>query len=150
MSDNVYCEIIDGEPTNFSSEVKEGMVKIVFRHPQKEELLTKRQIGYKWTVLKGKVYGTPVLIDRTVDEIASMARKLAEAEATVSFMGMEIDANDKAVSMLQAYIMSSIESVSWKCIDGFVTLDKIMMSELLGLILDKKAELFENERLASV
>ena len=87
----------------------------------------------------------PVVIPEPIPLTAEQIRKIAEANATVEFLGQVIKADDKAVTMLQAYIGSMIESVMWKCVDGWLELDKEGMSLLLGEILDKKASLFEDE-----
>ena len=87
----------------------------------------------------------PIVTPEPLPLTAEQIRKEAEASATVEFLGQVVKADDKAVTMLQAYISSMIESVMWKCVDGWLELDKEGMSLLLGEILDKKASLFEDE-----
>jgi len=87
----------------------------------------------------------PVVIPEPIPLTAEQIRKEAEASATVEFLGQVVRADDKAVTMLQAYIGSVIESVQWKCVDGWLELDKANMVLLLGEILAKKASLFEAE-----
>lgn len=72
-------------------------------------------------------------------------RKIKEELACISFQGRNVKADDKAVTMLQAYIQSNLETVRWKCVNGWLELDKEGMSLLLGEILDKKVSLYEQE-----
>lgn len=75
----------------------------------------------------------------------SIVRKHLESQATVVFKDTLIEANDKAVAMLQGYIGSSKNTVQWRGVDEFVELNKKEMRILLDMILDTKSSLFYTE-----
>jgi hypothetical protein len=73
-------------------------------------------------------------------------RKEKENEAHVIFKEGRVNVTDKAISNLQAYILTSIPSVSWKCDDGlFITLVGDEFGVLLTQLMVKRAELYNEE-----
>jgi len=81
-----------------------------------------------------------------VDKDSTIVRKMKEAEAHVIFKEGRVNVTDKAISNLQAYILTSIPSVSWKCDDGlFITLVGDEFGVLLTQLMAKRAELYNEE-----
>jgi len=107
-----------------------------------------------FTTLDGKVY-QPKYKDIVSDWVldyspipvdAYAIRKEKELEAHVIFKKSRVNVTDKAISNLQAYILTNIPSVSWKCDDGlFIILAGDDFGILLTQLMVKKAELYNEE-----
>jgi hypothetical protein len=85
-----------------------------------------------------------------VPKDAHIVRRMKEESATIEIQGHPIKLTDKAIYNLQAYILSGIESVSWKCDDDvFITVSQEDMQAMLVQLMTKKNELFEAEMLGA-
>ena len=135
--------IKDGRVTSLSSEPFNGSEEV--ERIEGSDTDTHIVAGFEYKHKRGKHLLVPVMVERSPEAKAKQVRKQKESKATVEFLEHTVKADDKAVSMLQAYIGSNIEAVQWRCVEGFLELDKEGMAILLGMILDKKAQLFEEE-----
>ena len=94
-------------------------------------------------IISNKIEAIPVVV-KTPEQI----RQEAELTTFIEAQGHPIKLTDKAIYNLQAYILSGIESVSWKCDDNaFITVSQADMQAMLVQLMTKKNELFEAEML---
>lgn len=142
----MYARIIDNEFHNLSAEPFPGSVEVEVIEGKSND--THIMVGFKYKFANSKHMLVPHMVERSPADKAKQARKAKESDATVEFQGFTVKANDKSISMLQAYIQSSVGVVWWKCVNGWLMLGKQDMSDLLELILNKKVQLFEEERLS--
>jgi len=80
------------------------------------------------------------------DKPADVVRKIKESESFVEYGDGKINLTDKAIYNLQAYILSDIQLVEWKCDnDVFVTLTMDDMEDILKQLMLVRAELYSEE-----
>jgi len=89
---------------------------------------------------------SPEEIQRIQEDKRAQERRMLESFTLISFKSNSFKIDDKTISMLQGYILSSTQQTTWKSETGFVELTLSDMQVLLGLIMQKKNELFAQEQ----
>jgi hypothetical protein len=147
----MYCKIIDGQEKNITKHEVEGSVRLELLSPSPIDLIDKQMVGYKYKIKSDVVIGIPVFIELSKKEKAKNIRKIEEQDATIIYNSKEIQADDKAISMLQAYIQAGTNEMPWKCLDNsWIVLTASEMLEVHRLIALKKKELFEKEFMETI
>jgi len=141
----IYCKIIDGQVRNITKHHVEGSVRLELINPSPIDLIDKHMVGYDYKIKAGVVIGIPVLVPVSDEVKAENRRKVAEEHALVRFNDVAVKVDVQGIVMLKAYIDAGVELINWKGYNGWLQLSISDAIVLLGLMVSKRQELFDNE-----
>ena len=131
-----YCEF-ENKEGKFVFKIEEQDLQVLQAFSLNENLFDAYKVAQNNSFLLRKFFKT---------EEAKEIRKKAEENAFIMFKYKKIKADDKATSMLSAYISSNIESVVWKCEENeWLLLTRQEMIQVLSDISNVKKAIFEKE-----